>query len=237
VAKKKVSKKTTASSVTAKKRAAWEDKVAGPDGPGKLISIMGPNMDLAEFTVVGTSEYCQNKFGNKIQIQIREAQEAGDTAKSKKKRSPKDFEKLGREAMHMSTAGWPGIPAAGIRAAMISACRIAGVVMSRAKLAVIVKADGYDDEDGSGLVKITKGKPVFRTLPVRISGSKMDLRCRPHWPIGWEAKIKVEFDRDAITAESVANLLMRVGCQVGLGEGRNDSKNSTGMGWGFFALK
>jgi hypothetical protein len=29
----------------------------------------------------------------------------------------------------------------------------------------------------------------------------------------------------------------RVGAQVGIGEGRPDSKNSTGMGWGTFEIK
>jgi len=31
-------------------------------------------------------------------------------------------------------------------------------------------------------------------------------------------------------------LLARVGMQVGIGEGRPDSKNSAGMGWGLFEV-
>jgi hypothetical protein len=34
----------------------------------------------------------------------------------------------------------------------------------------------------------------------------------------------------------VTNLMQRVGQQVGIGEGRNDSKMSAGMGWGCFTL-
>jgi hypothetical protein len=36
--------------------------------------------------------------------------------------------------------------------------------------------------------------------------------------------------------DDISNLLMRVGLQVGLGEGRPDSKKSAGMGWGTFEI-
>ena len=39
-----------------------------------------------------------------------------------------------------------------------------------------------------------------------------------------------------LTAESVINLLDRMGRQVGIGEGRNFSKNSVGLGWGEFTV-
>jgi hypothetical protein len=41
---------------------------------------------------------------------------------------------------------------------------------------------------------------------------------------------------DQFTPEDVANLMARVGMQVGIGEGRPDSKNSAGMGWGLFKI-
>jgi hypothetical protein len=42
---------------------------------------------------------------------------------------------------------------------------------------------------------------------------------------------------DQFTHQDVANLMTRVGLQVGLGEGRPDSKNSAGMGWGLFQIE
>jgi len=35
----------------------------------------------------------------------------------------------------------------------------------------------------------------------------------------------------------LTNLLARAGLQVGIGEGRPDSKNSAGMGWGLFQIE
>jgi hypothetical protein len=56
------------------------------------------------------------------------------------------------------------------------------------------------------------------------------------WRPGWEAKVRIRFDGDQFTLTDVTNLLMRVGLQVGIGEGRPDSKMSTGMGWGMFEV-
>jgi hypothetical protein len=39
------------------------------------------------------------------------------------------------------------------------------------------------------------------------------------------------------TPEHVAALLQRAGMQVGIGEGRPDSKRSVGQGWGLFTVK
>lgn len=53
----------------------------------------------------------------------------------------------------------------------------------------------------------------------------------------WTAKIKIRFDADQFRIQDVSHLLSRVGMQVGIGEGRPDSKNSCGMGWGLFDLE
>ena len=62
------------------------------------------------------------------------------------------------------------------------------------------------------------------------------LTVRPMY-FPWEANIRIRFDGDQFNFTDVANLLQRVGEQVGIGEGRPDSKNSAGMGWGTFELK
>jgi hypothetical protein len=46
----------------------------------------------------------------------------------------------------------------------------------------------------------------------------------------------VRFDADQFTAQDVINLISRVGLQVGICEGRPDSKSSAGCGWGTFRV-
>ena len=198
------------------------------------VTIAPPNFQTVVVPIRGNAAYFQNKFSNKARKKIIATQKAGSTAKKGKKREPKDFKKACEEAKHVSTEGWCGIPAPAFRNAMISACRIVGFQMTKAKLSVFIVADGYDKDDATPLVKITKGEPQHTELPVRLPDGSTDIRPRPMWEPGWEAKVTIRFDADQFTAEDVANLIHRAGIQVGVGEGRPDSKKSNGCGWGTF---
>jgi hypothetical protein len=52
----------------------------------------------------------------------------------------------------------------------------------------------------------------------------------------WTSKVRVAYDADQFTLQDVTNLMSRVGLQVGIGEGRPDSRDSAGLGWGTFKL-
>lgn len=210
-----------------------------PSSPPKaqVINIRPPNLKVMPVEITGTAPYVQHKFSAKARQTIIATQEAGSQARKDKKREPKDFDAVYRGAMHLSEEGWHGIPAPAFRAACISACRIIGFKMTHAKLAIFVHADGYDAEDGTPLVRITKGEPQPHIAPARNDNGSIDIRARPLWQPGWAAIVRVEFDADVFSAEEVANLLDRAGRQVGIGEGRPDSRNSAGCGWGTFRVK
>ena len=200
------------------------------------VTIPPPNTEVAQFTIRGTAPLVLNAFSEKARNQMKQKQQAGSTGKKGAKRDPKDFEACYKGAQHVSEAGWLGFPASAVRAAMISACRLVGFKMTLAKLGVFVRADGFDKVDGTALVKITKGtpQPVEHACPN--ANGVFDIRVRPMWKPGWEAVLLIEFDADLFTLGDVANLLLRVGRQVGIGEGRPDSRNSCGMGWGLFEI-
>jgi len=199
----------------------------------KEVSISAPNFGVGIFKIKGTSPLVMNKFSKKSREQIRTNQKAGSRAKKGKKKEPKDFEKCYEEAFHRSEEGWVGMPAAAFRAAMVSACRLVGFEMTKAKLALFVEPDGIDADDRMPLVRI-HGEPKQLESHVRLPGST-DIRIRPVFN-EWSAQICVKFDADLFSEEDVANLLMRAGLQVGIGEGRPDSKKSTGLGWGLFEI-
>jgi hypothetical protein len=200
------------------------------------ITISPPNFQVAQFKIRGNAPYVQNKFSERIKKEYRAKQVAGSTAKKGAKREGKNFDQAYEEAKHVSHEGWCGIPAPAFRAAMVSACRTVGFKMTLAKLSVFVEADGFDKDDKTPLVKITKGEPEYFESVVRNQTGVIDLRARPSWEPGWEAIVRVRFDADQFTLDDVTNLLLRVGYQVGVGEGRPDSKKSTGMGWGTFEV-
>lgn len=201
------------------------------------LRVTPPNLTIAHYGVIGTSIYAQNAFSKKGREQMKAEQELGSEAKKKrgkKKHEPKDFMACYRGAQHMSSAGWNGIPCAAFRNAMISACRLINFKMTQAKLVVWLKSDGIDVVDGSPLVRIIKGKPRYAEHHVRLETGVIDIRARALWDPGWTALVRVEFDNDMFQPQDVLNLMVRAGKQIGIGEGRNDSKKSNGMGWGFF---
>lgn len=203
----------------------------------KQLTVPAPNFQVASFTIVGTAPLVGNKFSAKARAEMRAAMEAGSTAKKGKKREPKDFDAAYEQATHRDKNGWAGIPAPAFRNAMISACRTVGFHMTRAKLALFIVADGVDKDDGTPLVRITKGEPHYAEHFVTNKTGVCDLRPRPMWDEGWEAVVRVRFDADQFTITDVANLLARAGIQVGIGAGRPDSKDSNGMGWGLFTIQ
>jgi hypothetical protein len=208
--------------------------------PRKDVAIPPPQFQTVEFTIVGDAPYVQQRFSQKAIEQIKAVQLAGSKSKKGKAREPKDFQECYEQAKHISTEGWCGIPASSFRAAMISACRLVGFKMTLAKLSIFIPADGFDVVDGTPLIKFSKGEPRYVEHAMRIpgiGGGGTDIRPRPMWDPGWEAKVRVTFDEAQFSAEDVTNLMMRVGMQVGLGEGRPDSRSSVGMGWGTFQLK
>ncbi|MDQ5917087.1 MAG: hypothetical protein QG660_196 [Pseudomonadota bacterium] len=203
--------------------------------PKATVAIKAPDFRVVEFKITGTAPYVQHKFSQKARNQIIATQQAGSTAKGKKAREPKDFEAVYAGAMHRSHEGWCGIPAGAFRNAMISACRTVGYKMTHAKLAAFVLADGFDVDDGTPLIRI-EGEPRQHVAHARNDNGSVDIRIRPMWE-QWSALVRVRFDADMFTTQDVANLMMRVGMQVGLGEGRPDSKNSAGLGWGTFTIE
>jgi hypothetical protein len=117
---------------------------------------------------------------------------------------------------------------------MMSACRLVGFQVVKAKLAVFVEADGMDKVDGTPLVKI-EGEPEHVEHYVRNATGVVDIRVRAMWR-EWVVNLTVRYDADMFSLADVANLLARAGLQVGVGEGRPDGKRSAGMGWGMFRI-
>jgi hypothetical protein len=99
---------------------------------------------------------------------------------------------------------------------------------------VFVDHDSIDDLEGQPLVRLY-GTPELNTMHTRNATGVVDVRARPMWR-EWSAKVRVKYDADQFSLQDVTNLMQRVGMQVGIGEGRPDSRASAGLGWGTFEL-
>lgn len=200
------------------------------------VTITPPNIQTAVFKIVGTAPLVVHRFSAKAKKMMSDKMEAGSVSNKGKKREACDFEAAFNAARYVSGEGWDGFNCAGIRCALISACRLVGFKMTLAKLSLFVIADGRDKaEPEFGLIRIY-GKARRLESIARVETGQAYVSIRPCYD-EWSAKIRIRFDADQFTLPDVTNLLARVGEQVGLCEGRPDSKDSCGMGWGTFKIE
>lgn len=202
----------------------------------QTVTIKPPNFGIVEFHARGLAPLVIHRFSAKTKAQMKLKMETGKAASSKKNREAKATDDLYEESRYRSTDGWDGFNASAVRAAMISACRLVGFKMTLAKLSVFVEADGVDaTEPQIPLIRIY-GDPVKQEDMARVETGQPYVTVRAAYH-QWSAKIRIRFDADQFTLADVSNLMARVGLQVGIGEGRPDSKNSAGMGWGLFTIE
>ena len=200
-----------------------------------LTSISEPDFQTVKIKIEGTTPLVMNRFSAKAMDEMKATQQAGSTSRSKKTREAKDFEALFEGAKHKSSEGWEGIHAASFRNGAISACRAVGFKMTHAKLAFRVIEDGWDVADGAPLVRIIGGEAEQWVAPVRNATGVIDLRSRPRYN-EWGAILTIQYDTGMLSQTDIVNLIARVGKQVGIGEGRPDSKQSAGLGYGLFNI-
>lgn len=204
----------------------------------EAINIKPANIKSAFVWIKGNAPLVVHKFSHKAKMQIMQKQSEGSTAKSKKVREAKDFDALFNDARHISFEGWDGIPASAFRCACIDACRLVGFKMTMARMSIFFDADGFDRDEGTGLVKIIGPAPRRLDSMVRIGSGlqkTVDVAVRAQW-LEWGAKLSFKYDADQFTASDVVNLINRAGMQCGVCEGRPNSSASNGMGWGTFEI-
>ena len=213
-------------------------KTKAPAKPKKTANTGLPNFQVAEFKLEGTAPLVIHRFSAKTKREMTQKMETGKAAASKKQRDAVDLQERFNEARYRGRDAdgteWDGFHAASVRNALISACRLSGHKMTLAKLSLFVHADGNDVlEPQIPLIRIRGCEPVRQEDMARVETGTVYVTVRPAYH-NWSALIRVRWDADQFTLDAVKSLLVRVGMQVGIGEGRPDSKNSAGMGWGLF---
>ena len=209
------------------------------DAPSSTtVQITAPNIKTACFNIVGTAPLVIHRFDVKVMREFGDKIEAGSKPKGKKKFEPRKKEDIYEAAKYIGETNgerWEGFNASSVRCALISACRLVNFKMTLAKLSLFVLEDGRDVFcPAFPLVRII-GKPTMNESIGRTETGVAMLIIRPMY-FPWSANLRIRFDADQFSLQDVSNLLNRAGTQVGIGEGRNDSPNSNGMGWGSFEI-
>ncbi len=200
--------------------------------PFDQVVVLPIEQRTVEIPIAGITPLIICNFSRKILDQMEQAQTCGPN-KVKKQKEAKDIQACYQGARYIADPeGWDGCNAVGFRGAMISACRLVdGLAMTNAKQLVFIEADGYEAETMIPLVRI-EGEPKMHRGTVRVGPQKTaDLRYRPlFWP--WKAVIRITFNPQWISSESLANLLAIAGHACGVGEWRPTAPKSVTGSYG-----
>lgn len=215
---------------------AEQESGTGEKGQQLRVVITPLRERVLAFKIIGTGPLMSCKFSTTKFRVMQEAQEAGSQNKSKKTRKARDFKKDFEEASHRARDGWYGLPCSAFRRGLIETCRMCNFKMTIAKMSVFVEADGYEATSGDPLVRLKVKEPRMDLRPARNANGSCDIRARPVWD-EWSATLRIRFDLDQFSEVDIANLLHRMGQQNGIGEGRPNSSQSAGMGFGQFRIQ
>jgi hypothetical protein len=194
-----------------------------------LIPRITPKIIVVEIT--GTSPLLVNAWSKKARQMMLDKQ----MKKAKRGRDAKVPEEDYKNSLYISTEGWTGIPAGGMKGCLVNACRACDIPMTMAKRMIRVLSQGVT-ADGKELVRIY-GNHVMDESPVRIdNGGTADIRFRARYD-KWSCKLEVSFLENIISAEQVLNLIEMAGWIEGLcGHRPGSPKSNTGSN-GCFEVK
>ncbi len=202
----------------------------GKDGTSESILIAPIVPKIAVFEIVGISPLLVCAWSHKA----KEEMLAKQMKKAKRGREAKNPEECYLNSRYISTEGWDGVPAGGIKGCLVNACRATDVAMTIAKRMIFIHSQGTT-KDGQELVKIEGEREMHQGM-VRVSNGEPDIRFRAIYR-EWSMKLEIEFLENMISAEQIGNLIELAGYVEGLCEHRPGSpKNNTGSN-GRFRLK
>lgn len=200
----------------------------------KEVQVKAPNFQRAVFQIKGTAPLVIKRFSGKQGL--LDGYSAGtQKAKGKKVHAPTNLDDVFNKSRYVSSKGWDGFHAGSIRNGLIRVCTLVDLKMTLAKMSLFVIEDGRDAiEPQIPLVRIY-GTAARQDDTVRLPNGTTCVATRAAYH-EWSAQLNIRWDADQFSLQDVTNLLMRVGMQCGIGEGRPFSKDSAGMGWGTFEI-
>lgn len=168
-----------------------------------VIPTLNINLVTAKFKIVGTSPLLMDKFPEDVKKQIEEKQ----TGQGQTRKYLRDIDKEQKQAIHRLPNGNIGFPAGGFKAGMIEATSFVGSKSFSKKLLRGMQIVNAVD----GLVPIEYKK---QDICIHSIGSNTKHTPQFH---DWSCILTIQFDRNNISHEDIANLINYAGFYYGVG--------------------
>jgi hypothetical protein len=182
------------------------------------IAIQELDVRVLQLTLVGDTPLIVNRFTEKV---MKEIEDGITGAGSKATRLPKDVMAHVEAAKYKTQDGRDGIPAAGIKNAMLSACRSTNKAVRQTQLVQAIHVVG-------DILPIRGSKPYLRTDSGRNPTTRKG--CVIHRPCydTWEVDVSIRYNASVISPSLIVNLLNLAGFGVGLCEWRPEKRGTFG---------
>jgi hypothetical protein len=198
--------------------------------PAQIV-IPEIEVKVIDVPIIGISPLVVNAWSHKAKEQML----AKQMKKATRTKEAKDPEANYEASRYISTDGWDGVPASGLKGCLVNACRLVdGLPMTLAKRILYVMGQGMT-KDGQDLVRI-HGEPRMHEGMVRLESGVADIRHRAMYE-KWSMILPIRFPANTISAEQVCNLVELAGTCEGICEHRPGSPKSCTGTWGMFRIK
>jgi len=198
-----------------------------------LVLIPGVRSQKFLTLVIGETPLMAHKFAEKLRKQILD-KHMGEATEGRERKDP---EANFQAARYRLSDGGDGVPAGGLKAAIVKGfIKGSGVPVTKAKGAIRVTAD----DAATNLVRIlgphgVPDWPAMREDVVRNASGVIDIRHRPvYWP--WAMRLEVEFLPSICSMQQVLQAIATAGFIEGLCEWRPGSKESLSGTFGTWRL-
>lgn len=179
------------------------------------LEIPPIQIERLEITLIGDSPLIMHKWSEKAKKQMLDKQ----MKVAKTGKEAKDPEQDFQDCIYRDPQGKFAFPSVAFKNAAVSACRFTdGTKMTVARGAFHVEGE---------FVPIEDSEPIPREDMVRVGMGTADIRYRAEFQ-NWKAKVRLSYNKHALSAEQIVHLFDLAGFGVGVGEWRPEKDGQFG---------
>ena len=187
---------------------------------GNLITLEEMQQSVLTTRIKGISALIEHKWSEKA-IKMMEDKHAGVKVKNRDVRIPQQEFK---DAAYVCEDGRFGFPSGGLKKCMINAAhKDIGLEKTLLKKSLFI----LPDDTVNNLCAFESDEPLMRQDIVKVGMGSTDLRYRPEFR-NWSMIVRIEFDSQSLTLNTILSLVQRAGFGVGLGEMRPEKGGEYG---------
>jgi len=187
---------------------------------GNLITLEEMQQSVLTTRIKGISALIEHKWSEKA-IKMMEDKHAGVKVKNRDVRIP---EKEFKDAAYVCEDGRFGFPSGGLKKCLINAAhKDIGLEKTLLKKSLFI----LPDDTVNNLCAFESDEPLMRQDIVKVGMGSTDLRYRPEFR-NWSMIVRIEFDSQSLTLNTILSLVQRAGFGVGLGEMRPEKGGEYG---------